>query len=910
MENDSLSNVWHEWQIVRKIGNGSYGNVYEAVRTDHSIKSRAAIKIINIPQDKSEIDSLCSEGMSIDATRTYLQKIVTDCVDEIQLMESFKGIQNIVSVEDYKVVERTDTIGWTLYIRMELLTPLTSYMCDKILPEREVARLGIDICTALEICAKCNVMHRDIKPENILINEFGNFKLGDFGVARRLDNLEGGLSKRGTYMYMAPEVEHGNNYDATVDIYSLGLVMYKLMNKNRMPFIDTESQLVNPNERNEANRRRLNGEQLLAPCDASSAMAQIILCACAPNPSDRFASATAMKNALKNTYGDSYSSNEDELNETMKTQHCAKEISAQKQKRSQKKVNTFGEKKKLKVPIILVSAIVILVLAGVGVLAKTKIAGKNGDTKELATIDGNVDINASEIGTNEASSTESNSIYSEFDEKEIAKVVEEAEVLAGKEDYEGALAKIKTALVTYPKMETLQSKESEYTVALDAQIKAKVLDEAEEYANSEDYISAITVINEAIDKYGENTDYENAYNKYYSSYKSTVISMADGLADNGDYVGAIQKIGEATNIIGEDSELLSKSQEYDEIYVSYVISNVEALINDREYESAEDILNAAIEILPDNQQLKDESINIESSKPQKLLKVCPPYQYNTDLYTEYTGGKTFNMCGDIYTNGFTFYENIYDSAWAYFNLGGKYSTLEFDVGHVDDYLMKNRTLNIYYDGELAYTTNLVADAMVQHIILDISNVKQIRIEIPQTSDFWGSGTSRAVYGFANMVVYPVSNVKSNIEESNALNNNMQKLMVVCPPYQYNTDLYTEYTNGEMFNMCGDSYTDGFTFYENIYDDAWAYFNLGGKYSTLEFDVGHVDGYIMKDRILNIYLDGEIALTMELDADSLVQHISLDLNNAKQMRIEIPETDDFFGSGTRRAVYGFANIYVG
>lgn len=75
---------------------------------------------------------------------------------------------------------------------------------------------------------------------------------------------------------MAPEVEKGVTYDATVDLYSLGLVLYRLLNKDRMPFLDTNKQLLSPSERMTAIRRRLDGETLLPPCNASPKMATII----------------------------------------------------------------------------------------------------------------------------------------------------------------------------------------------------------------------------------------------------------------------------------------------------------------------------------------------------------------------------------------------------------------------------------------------------------------------------------------------------------------------------------------------------------------------------------------------------------------------------------------------------------
>ena len=262
------------------------------------MESHAAIKVISIPSDPSELDSLRSEGLDINASKTYLQGIVNDFVSGIQLMESLKGVQNIVNVEDYKVVEKTDGIGWDIYIRMELLTPFNTYASGRKLSEGEVIKLGIDICTALEICGQRNVIHRDIKPENIFINDFGHFKLGDFGIARKMENVTGGLSQKGTFNYMAPEVATSNNYDARVDTYSLGIVLYRLLNGNRLPFLDTEQQLMNPNERRNAVDRRIRGEALPAPCDASPAMAGLILRACAYYPNMRFSSATEMKQAL------------------------------------------------------------------------------------------------------------------------------------------------------------------------------------------------------------------------------------------------------------------------------------------------------------------------------------------------------------------------------------------------------------------------------------------------------------------------------------------------------------------------------------------------------------------------------------------------------------------------------------
>ena len=370
--NIDLSAAWPEWKTVRRINRGSFGVVYEAVRTDHDVESRAAIKVISIPQDEAELESMRSAGLSVDATKTYLQEVVNDFANEIRLMESFKGCQNIVSVEDYKVVEKTDGVGWDIYIRMELLTPLNTYISDKALSEREVIELGCDICSALERCAQRNVIHRDIKPDNIFINEFGDYKLGDFGIARKLENVTSGLSQKGTYNYMAPEVEKGSSYDATVDIYSLGIVLYWLLNKRRLPFVSTEKKLLSPRDLVTANRRRLDGEPLSAPCNASPAMAEVILKACDPDPRKRFSSAEEMKNALK-TVAEGSNTAQNPLEETVDVRHSAMRreqdgtISVHKaQSPSPAVVNTFGGRKKSSKPIIIAAIIAVVLMLGGG----------------------------------------------------------------------------------------------------------------------------------------------------------------------------------------------------------------------------------------------------------------------------------------------------------------------------------------------------------------------------------------------------------------------------------------------------------------------------------------------------------------------------------------------------------------
>ena len=115
MECISIKNIWPEWEIEKRLGKGSYGSVYKAVRKDENLTSYSAIKVITIPQDQAEIETLRADGLDLDHSKTYLKGVVDDFVKEIQLMQTLKGTQNIVSVEDYKVVPSEEGIGCNIY---------------------------------------------------------------------------------------------------------------------------------------------------------------------------------------------------------------------------------------------------------------------------------------------------------------------------------------------------------------------------------------------------------------------------------------------------------------------------------------------------------------------------------------------------------------------------------------------------------------------------------------------------------------------------------------------------------------------------------------------------------------------------------------------------------------------------
>lgn len=291
--------IFGSWHITRLIGEGSFGKVFEMERQDFGVTSKAALKAITVPAIESEVRDVTADVMDEESIRSYYSTFVQNLVKEFDLMGRLKGSSNIVSYENHQIIEHKEGIGWDILIQMELLTPLNYYIQKNTVTRQDVIRLGIDMCKALELCQKYNIIHRDIKPENIFISDNGDFKLDDFGVAHTVEKTTSGLSMKGTYSYMAPEVYMGKDYDSTVDIYSLGLVLYRLLNGNRIPFLPAAPAPITYSDRENALTKRFFGAPLPPPSHADGRLAEIVLKACAYEPKDRYSSPIQIRQELE-----------------------------------------------------------------------------------------------------------------------------------------------------------------------------------------------------------------------------------------------------------------------------------------------------------------------------------------------------------------------------------------------------------------------------------------------------------------------------------------------------------------------------------------------------------------------------------------------------------------------------------
>ena len=298
--NDNI--VWPGWETVRLIGRGSFGAVYEIERDNYGHKEKAALKVISIPQRASDIDDLVSDGYDEESITSRFEGYMQDIVREYSMMADMKGCANIVYCDDWKSIQHDDGMGWDIFIKMELLTALPRVL-SKTITDEQVIRIGMDICNALAFCESRNLLHRDIKPQNIFVAPDGTYKLGDFGIAKTAERTTSG-TKTGTYKYMAPEVYNNQPYGGKADIYSLGLVLYWLLNERRTPFLPLPPATPTSTEEDKARAKRFSGELIPAPAHGSKELQRIVLKACAFDQKDRYQNAEEMLQDLKLLQGD------------------------------------------------------------------------------------------------------------------------------------------------------------------------------------------------------------------------------------------------------------------------------------------------------------------------------------------------------------------------------------------------------------------------------------------------------------------------------------------------------------------------------------------------------------------------------------------------------------------------------
>ena len=288
------------YKIVELVGQGGFGTVYKAVKKNKAMETVRALKHISLPSRKEWTDIYNSMGNDVGRTDAYFDTILQEILNEIRILADLtsKGVKNVVWYYENEIEDTPSPKHYDIYLLMEYLTSLPAYIERHQVRVKDVVKIGIDILTALIECHKRNIIHRDIKTDNIFISEDGDYKLGDFGVSKKLSDRSRATSMKGTPNYIAPEVYLGEAYDATVDLYSLGIVLYRLLNYNRNPFMPNYPESYDSVDEDKAFELRMKGDRPAYPAFAQNALGEVILKAISTKE-NRYQSAAEFKQALE-----------------------------------------------------------------------------------------------------------------------------------------------------------------------------------------------------------------------------------------------------------------------------------------------------------------------------------------------------------------------------------------------------------------------------------------------------------------------------------------------------------------------------------------------------------------------------------------------------------------------------------
>lgn len=267
------------YEVKEKIGTGGFGNVYRVERTNIVGNVNRALKVITLPEDNQYLEILNSMGGDYGKADQYLKTELDRVVNEIRVfsMISEKDNHHIVSYYENDI-EKTEKYKYNIYILMELMMPLDKWLYENNLTVSQAIDISLDVAKGIKICHDNNIVHRDIKLNNIFVSKDGKFKLGDFGISKKIGELTRSHTIKGTPHYIAPEIYVKNEkYSNSSDIYSLGILMYYLLNKRRYPFYPNYPEVYKREDEDRAFYERMQYEKLDYPICAPDSVAEIIL---------------------------------------------------------------------------------------------------------------------------------------------------------------------------------------------------------------------------------------------------------------------------------------------------------------------------------------------------------------------------------------------------------------------------------------------------------------------------------------------------------------------------------------------------------------------------------------------------------------------------------------------------------
>ena len=230
---------------------------------------------------------------TVEDAQNYYKQVAADYQSELETLEKLSASPNIGCYRSYQIEPKEDGVGFEIYLLAEYRQTLSEVLAETPMTQSGAVNLGLDLCSALCSLREAGLIHRNVKPSNVYLSSSGHYLLGDLGIAK-IDELKYcSMPENMLSSFSAPELfSLLGTIEPTTDIYSVGMILYRIYNGNHGPFEDEKTSA------RAADKLRVTGQQLPAPMYADYEMADILLKACAFKPEDRYQTPQELQEAL------------------------------------------------------------------------------------------------------------------------------------------------------------------------------------------------------------------------------------------------------------------------------------------------------------------------------------------------------------------------------------------------------------------------------------------------------------------------------------------------------------------------------------------------------------------------------------------------------------------------------------
>lgn len=266
----------------------------EPISSHHGVRScpaigaadddRYMVKIISVPGAPGQVEALLLSGACADKDQalTYFKELADGVAQEAALLRRLGSLEGFEAHLGYEIQHAENAAGYEIRLLGRYHKTLATMIQKEPLTHLAAVNLGLDLCAALTACRRLGYIYVDLKPENVFYTEKHGYRIGDLGFMNLASLPYASLPEKYRSRYTAPEINDAlSRLNSTMDIYALGLILYRIYNNGQFPMEYADPATALP-----------------CPMYADYEMAEIIAKACAPDPTDRWQDPAQMGQAL------------------------------------------------------------------------------------------------------------------------------------------------------------------------------------------------------------------------------------------------------------------------------------------------------------------------------------------------------------------------------------------------------------------------------------------------------------------------------------------------------------------------------------------------------------------------------------------------------------------------------------